>query len=136
MIWLIRIALLPWMGWWNFKRGKDSRPLGIAMMTLAMSLYWAWFTHIWWMLLAVGIPMGITIGLGDKNRGLWCLRISLAESLAPAITGYLFGWWAFLIVPAYCGFSYFLGWFTNDKLKLVQKKTDWITGIGFGLIDL
>jgi hypothetical protein len=102
------------------------------MMTLAMASYWAWYAHAWWMLLGVGIPMGICLGLKDHNRGVWCSLVALGASICPLVFGYITLPW-FVI---YCGGNYLLGWITNNKMKLVQKKEDWVTGVGFGLITL
>lgn len=131
MIWL-KIGLIIWLAVWNALRGYHYRPLGIAVMSISLGLALAFFTHIWWILFASGIPVGVCLGISDKNRGVWCSLVALGASFAILLTGNL-AWYWFI---AYCGGNYLLGWIGNNKLKLKQIPLDFITGAGFGVVVL
>lgn len=131
MIW-IKIVLLLWLAGLNWARGYHWRPLGIALITLTLGTYFAIDLKLWGLLIAIGIPTGICLGLHDHNRGVWCSIVALGASFALLITGHLHWYW----FVAYCGGNYLLGWICNNELKLVQKVIDPITGIGFGSLIL
>lgn len=126
----IKIAFLIWLASLNFLRGYHWRPLGIALMSISMGLWVAIALKTWWLLFACGVPMGVCLGLGDHNRGVWCSLVALGASFALLITGHLFWLWFVL----YCGGNYLLGWVCCNKLKLPQPIIDPITGAGFGVI--
>ena len=126
MIWKILITLL--ISGLNFTRGYHWRPLSIAFMSIIMGLYFAITIKIWWLLFAVGVPMGICLGLHDHNRGVWCSIVALGASITLLLTGNL-AWYWFAI---YCAGNFGLGWLMVNKLKAKQLLTDLVTGVGFG----
>ena len=116
----------------NFLRGYHWRPLCIALMAIMFGAYFAIHLHIWWLLFAVGIPLGICLGLHDGNRGAWCSIDALGVSFALLVTGHLFWLWFVL----YCGGNYLVGWIGNNKLKLPQVIIDPLTGLALAVIVL
>jgi hypothetical protein len=113
----------------NWTRGYHWRPLSIALMSILMGFYWASRLGIWWMLFAVGIPMGVALGLHDQNRGVWCSLVAVGASVVLLVTGHLPWYW----FAAYCALNYALGAILV-KNKAKQKVIDPVTGAGFGLL--
>jgi hypothetical protein len=130
---MIKLTFILVMAILNFLRGWGKmpflrRPQCIALMVLIMGLWGIFITHIWWMIFAIAIPMGITLGISDKNRGVWCSLVALGASFALLMTGHLAWYWFAL----YCGGNFILGWIGVNKLKLNQVIIDPLTGGGFG----